>query len=174
MSFEIQETLIVHTSLSYLSLALPLSSLCAAHLCCTIHQYAAGLHCLPQRKPGAPSIRRGAGFRSCQDLWLNIHLSSCSAWGLANWQEQGNSYPEPIWSAYNVEPLVDVSGHIWMGFMKLMHLLQVYINAFRVQGMSRCSKIRHHIIHCLDVECSDAHPFSFEEHAQYVHHLHEM
>ena len=55
MSFEIQETIIVHTSLSYLSLALPLSSLCAAHLCCTIHQYAAGLHCLPQRKPGATS-----------------------------------------------------------------------------------------------------------------------
>ena len=36
--FEIQETLIVHTSLSYHSLALPWSSLCAAHLCCTVQQ----------------------------------------------------------------------------------------------------------------------------------------
>ena len=26
---------------------------------------------------------------------------------------------------YNVEPLIDVSGNLWMGFMKLLHLLQV-------------------------------------------------
>ena len=61
-----------------------------------------------------------------------------------------------------------------MGFMKLMHLLQVYMYAFRVQVMPRGSYVRHHLIHYLDVEFPDAHPFSFEERAQDVHHLHEL
>ena len=51
-----------------------------------------------------------------------------------------------------------------MCFMKLMHLLQVYMYAFRAQVMPRASYVRHHIIHCMDVECQDDHPLSFEEH----------
>ena len=126
MCFEIQETIIVHMSLSYISLALLWSSLYAAHLCCTVHQWAAALHHLPQRKPGVTSTRRGDGFRSCHVICLNIHLSSCSARGPAQWQDQGKSCPYPILSTYNVEPLVEVSGNLWMGFMKLMYLLQVH------------------------------------------------
>ena len=37
----------------------------------------------------------------------------------------GKSCPEPIWYAYSVEPLIELSGNLWMGFMKHMHLLQV-------------------------------------------------
>ena len=43
---------------------------------------------------------------------------------LLNDKIRGKSCLEPIWSAYNVEPLIEVSGNLW-GFMKLMYLLQV-------------------------------------------------
>ena len=61
-----------------------------------------------------------------------------------------------------------------MGFLNRMHLLQEYTNGFRVQVMPRGNYVTQHLIQCLDVECPDAHPFSFEEHAQYVHDLHEQ
>ena len=104
MGFEIQETIIVHTSLSDLSLALPCSSLCAAHLCCTVHQYVAALHYLPKRKPGAPSTRRGAGFCSCHELRLTSNCLHAPHEDLLIDKIRGKSCPEPIWSAYNVEP----------------------------------------------------------------------
>ena len=46
---------------------------------------------------------------------------------LLNDKTRGKFCPEPIWSAYNVEALVEVSGKLWMGLIKFMYLLQVYV-----------------------------------------------